>query len=129
MGGGSGAGLFSGTYGAREADPLGGGTLIAAAAKAGTASDAGGGNSKDAKKNSATNWYDSGLPLWMFPYGHPEHDRRMETLERTKSYLEGYASAHDNWGILEGKSWFLKKIIELFGESQRKKKKQESNSK
>lgn len=119
MGGGGGLGLFVGTAGSRGTDAFAGGTLVAAATS--TVSDAGGG-SKGEQSTRTSNWYDGGLPIWMFPYGHPEHDRRMQGLEGLKPYLDGYQRAHDDWGILDGKSWMLRKAIEKLGKSQKEKK-------
>lgn len=109
MGGGGGLGLFAGTIGSQKTDAFARGTLVAAAAQLGTVSDAGG--TPNDERSLWRKWLDSGLPIWSFPYGHPEKTRRIEALKNMlKPRLEGYPRAYE-WGILDPKIWILQEGI------------------
>lgn len=91
MGGGSGAGLFEGTGGARDSNALSGGKLLPTAAQVSPAADA----ESRGIRPSGVSWesiWDFLRPWWSRSYDHPEKKRRMADLQAMlQPRLEGMA--------------------------------------
>lgn len=124
MGGGSGAGLFEGTAGARDSNALSGGKLLPTAAQFSPAADA----ESRGIRPSGVSWesiWDLLRPWWSRSYDHPEKKRRMAELQgMLQPRLEGMARGFLSMDNRDPKNALIAEFAEalsrMFGSGNRK---------